>query len=301
MNGRPIGVPVPETWGLIPNGLSIGDEFRLLFLSSTKQNANQAGINPYDSFIQRRANAGHDDIKQYKSRFRAIGCTLSTHANIHTGTLYTTSDKGLPIYWLNGNKVVDNYEDFYDGSWDDEDNNKNELGANGLDTSDPDNYPLTGCDHDGTPGDNRLGTNTPAVGVPNSSVEGDGPLSSGTTTTRVANHPMYGLSPIFRIVDAGDATLANLSIEGATDGESITLSPAFDADTFTYTASVPTDIEAVKLTAFANDSKAMVVISNDDDTRTQNEADLNLGYGDNTLTVTVTAIDTSLLSPTPSP
>ena len=25
----------------------------------------------------------------------------------------------MPIYWLNGNKVADDYADFYDGSWDD--------------------------------------------------------------------------------------------------------------------------------------------------------------------------------------
>ena len=25
----------------------------------------------------------------------------------------------MPIYWLNGNKVADQYEDFYDGDWDD--------------------------------------------------------------------------------------------------------------------------------------------------------------------------------------
>ena len=292
VNGRPIGTPVPSTWGLVPDGLSAGDEFRLLFLSSTKRNANHASIIVYDTFIQDLANAGHSDIQQYSARFRVIGCTLSINANINTGTLYTTSDKGVPIYWLGGNKVVDDYEDFYDGNWDDEVNNKNESGANGLDTSQPENYPLTGCGHDGTEDGNRLGTNTPALGVPNSSAAGNGPLSSDAPTTRNTNHPMYGLSPIFKVIDLEDATLANLSIEGATGGESITLSPTFDDDTFTYTASVPTDIEAVTLTASANDSEAMVVISNDDDTGTKNEADLNLGYGDNTLTVTVTARDT---------
>ena len=35
-----------------------------------------------------------------------------------------------------------------------------------------------------------------------------------------------------------DATLSDLVIEGRTGGESITLSPAFDEDTLTYTATV---------------------------------------------------------------
>ena len=36
----------------------------------------------------------------------------------------------MPIYWLNGAKAADQYEDFYDGSWDDEANDKNESGTN---------------------------------------------------------------------------------------------------------------------------------------------------------------------------
>ena len=54
----------------------------------------------------------------------------------------------MPIYWLNGNKVADDYADFYDEDWDDEANqqqNKNELGANGPNTANSGNYPLTGC------------------------------------------------------------------------------------------------------------------------------------------------------------
>ena len=57
-------------------------------------------------------------------------------ARDNTATTFTSSDKGVPIYWLNGNKVADEYEDFYDGSWDDEANDKNESGTNGPDTSD---------------------------------------------------------------------------------------------------------------------------------------------------------------------
>ena len=56
----------------------------------------------------------------------------------------------MPIYWLNGAKAADEYEDFYDGSWDDEANDKNESGTDGPDTSLAVNWPITGCDHDGT-------------------------------------------------------------------------------------------------------------------------------------------------------
>ena len=86
-------------------------------------------------------------------------------------------------------------------------------------------------------------------------------------------------------------TLSALSIIGATGGETVTLSPAFNKNTFTYTATVPNGIDAVTVTAATNDSNATVVINADDDTSTPNTADLNLSVGDNTLTVAVTAED----------
>ena len=79
-----------------------------------------------------------------------VGCTAAVDARDNTSTTYTATDKGVPIYWLNGAKAADEYEDFYDGSWDDEANDKNESGTNGPDTSQNNNLPLTGCSHDGT-------------------------------------------------------------------------------------------------------------------------------------------------------
>ena len=46
--------------------------------------------------------------------------------------------------------MADDYEDFYDGDWDDEANDRDESGADGPDTSVAANYPWTGCKHDGT-------------------------------------------------------------------------------------------------------------------------------------------------------
>ena len=63
-------------------------------------------------------------------------------------------------------------------------------------------------------------------------------------------------------------TLSGLTLEGADGGEAITLSPAFAANTYTYTAAVVNRIDTVKLTATKNDDNAMVVITNDDDTGT---------------------------------
>ena len=107
---------VPNYWGLIPSGLGPGDEFRLLFVSSTDRNAVPKNIGTYNTWIQNLAANGHGDIRGYSSTFRVVGSTRAVDARDNTETTGT----GVPIYWLNGDKVADNYADFYDGSWDQE-------------------------------------------------------------------------------------------------------------------------------------------------------------------------------------
>ena len=191
---------VPNDWSLIPSGLGPGDNFRLLFLSSTTRNASPSNINTYNTFIQTAAAAGHTAIRAYADQFKVVGCTNARSAKANTETRSTDTD--APIYWLNGSKVAENYTDFYDGSWDDEVNDKNQAGSNGPNTSMDANYPFTGCEHDGTTYSARyLGHSVlVTVGRPNSSASGNGPLSnddfSGATST---SRPFYGLSPLFAV------------------------------------------------------------------------------------------------------
>ena len=157
-----LGPSVPNDWVLKPSGLGGGDQFRLIFLTSLGHVGSDTDIEVYNDFVLDRAASGHAAIQASPAAFNVVGCTASTDARDNTHTTYTSSNKGVPIYWLNGNKVADEYEDFYDGSWDDEVNDKNQLGFNGLDTSNAANYPWTGCDHDGTKANNlALGDTTP--------------------------------------------------------------------------------------------------------------------------------------------
>ena len=64
--------------------------------------------------MQNAAAAGHSAIRPYSAQFRVLGSTSAVDARDNTGTTGT----GVPIYWLNGEKVADDYPDFYDGSWD---------------------------------------------------------------------------------------------------------------------------------------------------------------------------------------
>ena len=198
-----LGPSVPNDWALKPSGLGGGDQFRLIFLSSLGRDGSSSDIATYNDFVRERAASGHAAIQASPAAFNVVGCTASTDArdNTHTThTTYTNANKGVPIYWLNGNKVADDYEDFYDGSWDDEVNDKNQLGFNGLDTSNAANYPWTGCDDDGTKANNlALGDTTPRVGRLNSTDTGNGPIGSVTTESSSSHRPMYGLSAVFTV------------------------------------------------------------------------------------------------------
>ena len=106
---------VPSNWPLKPSGLSVGDEFRLMFMGKNSRAADSTDIAVYDAYAQGRiADIGHADIKAYASHFKVLGSTAAVNARTHTGT---TGAGGVPIYWLNGQKVADDYGDFYDGSW----------------------------------------------------------------------------------------------------------------------------------------------------------------------------------------
>ena len=88
-----------------------------------------------------------------------------------------------------------------------------------------------------------------------------------------------------------DATLSALAVnDGSND---LTLSPTFDQDTTSYTASVANTVTSVTVTATKNDDGASVAIADDSDTSTPDTATLDLDVGENEITVTVTAEDSS--------
>ena len=299
-------VEVPNGWSLIPTGLAAGDKFRLLFLSSTNTDGTSYDIADYNTFVQGRAAAGHTDIQAYSSAFRAVGCTSDSDATANTGTAYNSAVQGVPIDWLNGNKVADDYPDFYDGSWDDEANDKNELGDNGPDTSQTANFPLTGCQDYGEEAvlggrTLALGQPTPRVGRPNSSATGSGPIHSLSFVGPSDPRPMYGLSQVFKVgaaILSTDATLSDLDL-AENDGTAITLSPTFAPATTSYTAAVANTVDEITIAPTVNDSNAEYEIQDSGGTALT-DADSNttgfqvaLSEGANTIKVEVTAEDDS--------
>ena len=93
--------------------------------------------------------------------------------------------------------MADDYGDFYDGSWDDEANDRDESGANGPDTSVAANHPWTGCKHNGT-ASLALGQNNVRLGRPNSAGSSNGPINGNSIATNSGTRPMYGVSELFQ-------------------------------------------------------------------------------------------------------
>ena len=149
---------VPSNWGLIPTGLTTGDRFRLLFIPSTDRNASSSDIEVYNTWVQAQAAAGHADIRGYSQTFRMVGSTDAVDARDNTAM----SGTGVPIYWLNGAKLADDYTDFYDGDWDEEAAGRSETGAAVTLTSSSEIW--TGSAQDGTKSINRTLGNATIAG-----------------------------------------------------------------------------------------------------------------------------------------
>ena len=193
---------VPVDWPLKPSGLVAGDEFRLLLMSKNPRLADSTNIAVYDSYVQGRISAiGHAEIKAYSSHFKVLGSTATVNARSHTGT---TGTGGVPIYWLNGAKVADNYADFYDGSW------TNRLSArleNGtvISQNRRDQPICTGTNDDGTTANNPLGVD-PCTAT---TIDSANTLSGTTHSSTSSEQPRYlALSGVFRV--AADAVLPTI-------------------------------------------------------------------------------------------
>ena len=228
-------IEVPADWSLVPSGLQEGDQFRLLFISSAHRNASPSEIATYNTWVQDLAANGHTDIQDYSSSFRAVGSTEDMDARDNTGTTYTSSDKGVAIYWLGGKKVADDYEDFYDEDWDEEAAMKNESG-----TAEHAVTAWTGSDHDGTEAFNNNDNTSRALGnsgnhwvrYGKADSASHGPLS-GATASRNNNRRIYGLSGVFEVVAANNPATGKPTISGTPEvNQTLTadISSIMDAD-----------------------------------------------------------------------
>ena len=178
---------LPENWSLVPSGLTAGDQFRLLIVTSTTRSGQSSNIADYDAHVQSAVGAGHTDIQGYASAFKALASTATVAARDNTATTGT----GVPIYWLNGDKVADDYASFYDGQWDSQ-NAKHEDGSTSS------NQLLTvwtGSTDSGGIGAAPLGSTQPGVGRAKAAGSELAYGFAGAT----GGLGVYGLSPVFEV------------------------------------------------------------------------------------------------------
>ena len=188
---------VAPGWPLIPkdsgnNALfTTGQSFRLLFVTSTLRKADSRNIADYNTHVQNAAN-GNAALRPFKGQFRALVSTTAVHARQNTGTI----GAGVPVYWLGGAKVADDYADFYDGSWD--------SGAGKTETGSAYTGKVwTGSHADGT-------RDRPVGGTPSDPKATLGDVGSIATDARdrVEGHALYALSPVLTVASGGEAPRA---------------------------------------------------------------------------------------------
>ena len=212
---------------LVPDDLGPGDSFRLLHVTSGTTAATDTVITHYHdtaaSDVFPLVNSGGLLSRWFEGvslQQRALVSTAGGDARLFTDTTWTSTDLGVPIYWVNGARVADNYQDFYDGTWADE---ANPMSGFGAPRSLASTAPWTGTGHDGTElldgGASRaVGQSMVGVGALNSAVTGAGPLSGGGTFASTEERPVYGLWHVMVIDEnfrlAGNLTLASAATEG---------------------------------------------------------------------------------------
>ena len=212
---------------LIPDDLGPGDSFRLLFITGATTAATGTGIHTYHNFAQTAVIA----IVNPGNLMRAWGpvsllqtalvSTPGADARLLTDTSWTETDRGMPIYWLNGARVADDYADFYDGTWADEANPTNEIGEP---HSLAGNAPWTGTDHDGTElfngtASRAIGQASVSVGGLGSTITGAGPLNGGVIFASSEERPIYGLWHVM-VVDENLRLINNYDQPGSVSDDS---------------------------------------------------------------------------------
>ncbi|MDE0205036.1 MAG: hypothetical protein OXP66_03255, partial [Candidatus Tectomicrobia bacterium] len=100
-------------WPLIPSGVGAGSSFRLLFVTTSDLLGSHTTVGPYNAIAQGDANAAGVDatIRGMQAEFRALVSTGTVDARDNTATTHTNTNRGVPIYWLGGAKVADDYAD----------------------------------------------------------------------------------------------------------------------------------------------------------------------------------------------
>ena len=235
-------VEVPWDWPLLPEGLSDGDGFRLLFVTTAQRDAVPATTAFYDDFAAAAAAGGHAALVPFAGWVTALVSTSASDARARADMEHTSSEPGVAVFWAGGTKAADDYADFFDGDWDDEAAPRSQLAA--AATANAAGY-FTGSGHDGT---RRAGfeagtAGTVGIGKLGDSTSGHGPLSAGAAA-RDDELPLYAVTPVLTFTDTRPTvtvTAGAAVTEGTTAEFTVTAdtAPAEDLEVTVTVADAP--------------------------------------------------------------
>ncbi len=93
----------------VPPGLHAGDQYRLAFVTRGLTTPSSPDIATYNSFVSAEANA-IPELAALGTNWSAIASTDGIDAEVNTAT---NVRPGVPIYLLDGTKLVNNYDDLW--------------------------------------------------------------------------------------------------------------------------------------------------------------------------------------------
>ena len=102
----------------MPSGLSHGDQYRIVFVTSTTIQATSSDISTYNAHVTAAAALNPDlavieGTVEQTTTWTAIGSTTSVNARDNTST--TGAGTGIGIYLLNDTAIATSYTDLWDG------------------------------------------------------------------------------------------------------------------------------------------------------------------------------------------
>ena len=118
--GMPQGVTVPQSWEMIPKGTDVdgnplvapGQGFRLMFLTSSTNDAASSHISYYNDDVQLEAQSDHN-YRLFKDQFRAIISTAAVHARDNV----SAEGDDVPVFWNGGGLVAWSTGGLFRGRW----------------------------------------------------------------------------------------------------------------------------------------------------------------------------------------
>ena len=235
----PGGIPVPLSWFHIPDGVEVGDQFRLLYkthrgrlptfrdIEDLEDSEDLNTIEDFNSWVRQEAMLySRDTIIQRKrvyENIKAVVCTAGVDARTNTGM----TGVGVPVHWLDGGwqhrptLVANSNAGFYGDEWV---NTGYGAYVTGNSAYLPENGKVwTGCDAFGDPHPEfPMGAisamDMVAVGTPNDTTnDNNAPLGAVDVDVGFAYYkyfvdvegedekqprllPLYAISPIFTVV-----------------------------------------------------------------------------------------------------